>query len=368
MISGGTSPLDGFIMRQNQRKKRNVFNPRGALKELQLLVQESLTDSQYSRDIVDFCYSLSKMVDSDHSPIKEIISLLSNLPYAELKWLLTLEKYFLRLDQRVPEDLITSSVKVLGAFMKQRTFILTESENRDLFDEQGNIKKNASLTGRSQVTCFPLQNPEFYLKQYPEWPGYEFASALFMRLLGVTQLPFHDLVVINEHPVLIVQNVEGFPVHKVWKDPKVFGNLDPFQTGLLIISAMLINPEDGKEDNFILSPDGRYLIPIDNDHCFLPSFFQKEGNFWNAFTVNTALQTKTLLFCLDEMKKSIPLEVKQRILSIDFDLLLPQWMAELDKLENKFNNLGDQTQRNKFLEQGTIMKIPFYKQFIENIY
>jgi len=131
---------------------------------------------------------------------------------------------------------------------------------------------------------------------------------------------------------------------------------------------MLLNPEDGKEDNFILSPDGKFLIPIDNDHCFLPSTFQKEGNFWNAFTVNTALQTKTLLFCLNEMYIPVPLEVRQKIKSIDFDALLAKWMAELDKLENKINNLVDQQQRNQFLQQGTVMRIPFYKQFIQSMH
>jgi len=64
------------------------------------------------------------------------------------------------------------------------------------------------------------------------------------------------------------------------------------------------------------------------------SFSQKEGKFWNFFTVNTALQAKTLLFCLDEMYMQIPLEVKQHIISINFDSLLTQWMTELDKIEN----------------------------------
>ena len=366
----GDSALDRFIRRHSERKKKNALNLQIALKELRFLIQEGLMNSQSIREIIEFCQSLSKTVDHDNNHLtEEIISLLSNLPHPELRWLMTIEKSFLRSDRNVPKDLIVSSTPVLGALMKQRTFLLTESENQYLFDEKGDIRKNSSLSGRSRVTCFPEKNPQFYLKQYPEWPGYEFASTLFMRLLGVQHLPYQDLIIVNsKYPVLLTQRVDGHPILRVWDNNSAFYNLDPVHTGLLIISAMLLNPEDGKEDNFILSQDKRYLIPIDNDHCFLPSFFQKEGNFWNAFTVNTALQTKTLLFCLDEMYMCIPSEVRQHIISIDFDLLLTKWMAEVDKIENKFNNLTDQDQRGKFLEQGTVMRIPFYKQFIHNIY
>jgi len=366
-IVSGQIPLDLFIQRHSLRKRKSVLNLRVVLEELQLLVQEGLTNSQSIKDIVDFHYSLSKMVDHDHHILKEIISLLSNLPHPELKWLLTLEKYFSREDCFVPKDLIPPSVPVFGAFMKKRTFLLTESESQSLFDHQGSIRENASLTGRSSATFFPDKHPEFTLKQYPKWPGYEFASILFMRLLGVTRLPYQDFLVINNYPVLLTQKVDGDPIHQIWDNPKAFYNLDPFHTGLLIISAMLLNPEEGKEDNFVLSKDEKYLIP-NNYHWFLPSFFQKEISFWNPMTVNAGFQTKTLLFCLDEMLKPIPLEVKYHILSIDFDTLFTSWMKQVVKIEDKLFNLTDQNQRNKFLKHGTAMNIPFYKQFIHNIH
>ena len=217
ILISGQSALDQFTGRHNSRINKNVMNLQGALKELRLLIQEGLVYSKSIRDIVDFCYSLSKITESDPDLVKEIISLLSNLPHAELKWLLTLERYFIRPNSSIPEDLTTSSMEILGAFMKKRTFILTESENQYLFDQQGNIKKNPSLTGRSAVTCFPEQNPEFYLKQYPEWPGYEFACTLFMRLLGIQHLPFQDLIILNsKYPALLTQKVHGDPVLRIW--------------------------------------------------------------------------------------------------------------------------------------------------------
>jgi len=358
------TPLDRLIRRHRKRKRKNLLDLQLIRKELELLFQEGLICLRSPRKAVSFLDNLSTIFRNS-SLVQEIKFFICSSPSAELKWWLTVGRYFLRANPKTPN---TYFLTVHGVFMKKRIFVFTKSEKHYLFDQHGDILKNSSLTGRSKVTYFPEKNPKFYFKQYPECPGFEFASNFFMRSLGIKCLPYQDLVVMSEYPVLITQNVEGFPVHKIWEDPHKFKNLDPFHTGLLIISAMLINPEDGKEDNFILSEDGKYLIPIDNDHCFLPSFFQKEGSFWNFFTANTALQTKTLLFCLDEMRKPIPLQVKQHILSLNFDSLLPQWVTELDKIENKLNNLGDQTQRNKFLEQGTIMRIPFYKQFIQNLY
>ena len=307
------------------------------------------------------------MNESDHL-IKEMTSLLSSLPSAELKWMLTLEKYFFRPDSYVSKELKPFSFAVTGAFLKERMFVLTESAKQEIFDEQGNLKKNPSLTGRSNVTCFPLKDPEFFRKQYPEFPGYEFANILFPRLLGITQLPHQDLIIVNNsYPVLLLERISGTPVFRVWQDPHAFSNLDPIPTGLLIISTILLNPEDGKEDNFILSPDGKFLIPIDNDHCFLPSTFEKEGNFWSRAAI-PALQTKTLLFCLDEMNKFTPFEVKEHLLSMNFDSLLTEWIGELIKIENRFFNLVNLEKRNQFLKNGTVMGIPFYKQFIHNIY
>jgi len=111
---------------------------------------------------------------------------------------------------------------------------------------------------------------------------------------------------------LLSQKVEGNPVHKVWDNPQVFNKLDPIHTELLIIAAMLMNPEDGQEDNFILSEDGKYLIPIDNDHYFL--------------------------------------------------------LDQLVKIQDKYNNLMREGQHQRFLEHGTITNILFYEQFISHMY
>jgi len=369
-LATGATPFDKFIMKHNIRKMKNFLDLQEVLMELRILIQEGLTDSKSFKNVVEFAHNLPKHAKSDDL-LQEIKNLLSNLPHPEVKWLFALENHFLRADAEVPTDLIS----VHGAFMGKRIFGLTESENKYLFTQQGDLKKNPSLTGRSNVTWFPEKEPQFFLKQYPEWPGYEYASSLFMRLLGVNHLPYQDLIIfnanskINSYPVLLSQKVDGDLVLRVWNKTQAFSNLDPFHTGLLIIAAMLLNPEDGKEDNFILSKDRKYLIPIDNDHCFLPSTLRKEGNLWSGFTVNTALQTKTILFCLDEMNQPIPSQVKQHLLSVNFDELFTKWMKELVKVEDRYNNLANNDElRSRYFDSGTIMRIPFYEQFIESVH
>jgi len=86
-------PLDSFIKRQSVRIMKKSLNLQEALNELRLIIKENLTDSRSIRDIADFLYQISNQTDL---LAKEIRDLLSDLPHPELKWLLTLEKYFLR--------------------------------------------------------------------------------------------------------------------------------------------------------------------------------------------------------------------------------------------------------------------------------
>ena len=121
-----------------------------------------------------------------------------------------------------------------------------------------------------------------YIKKDPELPGYEYAATDFMRRMGVEGLPFSELTMFydpqtkKQYPVVLSQAIEGDLVSEMWDNNELFKSLDPYHTGLSILAAMFINPEDGKEDNYILSPDRKKLIPIDNDHAFVPGLYGRE--------------------------------------------------------------------------------------------
>jgi len=157
---------------------------------------------------------------------------------------------------------------------------------------------------------------------------------------------------------------ECLTVEKIYFSKKIFGGIkkkSKFRIPKIFSRKFFLTL-------IVLSEDGKYLIPIYNNNCFLPSTLHNEEKFWNAFTVNTALQPKSILFCLNEMDMPIPSEVRKHLLSIDFDLLLTTWMTELVKIEEKCNNLIDQDQRTRFLEHDTVIRIPFYIQFIKNLH
>src|SRR5207248_2030755 len=102
---------------------------------------------------------------------------------------------------------------------------------------------------------------------------------------------------------------------------QVFTGLDPEQTTLLILASMLLNPEDAKEDNFILSNHGGkwVLVPVDNDHAFLPGAIYENKGLFNS-VIYESLQAKSLVFCLPQMQKMVPDSIIALFSRLDIDV------------------------------------------------
>ncbi|MFN7095116.1 MAG: hypothetical protein ACK4M7_07110, partial [Burkholderiales bacterium] len=213
---------------------------------------------------------------------------------AELAWLIELEEHLPTgwiIEGKYQQPHYPQEIR--GASMGRRH--LSKNLEATLLNTQGIFQADSSLPGRSLTNFYPKDKPLFYFKKHPELPAYEYAATSFMRHLGMSQVPRSELLAFYNpqeglYPVLLSQAIEGKPVYKVWEDDSQFNKLDPIHTGWLIIASMLLNPEDSKEDNFILSPDGKYLVPIDNDHAFLPGAIEEKV----IFKVVPQLQTKTL--------------------------------------------------------------------------
>jgi hypothetical protein len=61
--------------------------------------------------------------------------------------------------------------------------------------------------------------------------------------------------------------------------PDRLKNLDEQSLSDMILMAMLINPEDGKSDNYIVeplptNPEKYRLVCVDNDQAFVPAYVQ----------------------------------------------------------------------------------------------
>ena len=88
-------------------------------------------------------------------------------------------------------------------------------------------------------------------------------------------------------------------------------NLDERDLSGLIVVAMLINPEDGKPDNYIVEVHptkvGQYrLVGVDNDHAFVPALVKEKPDKGNLLrSPQPVVQVKTILYCLDQMKRKL---------------------------------------------------------------
>ena len=325
-------------------------------------------------DIPHFLTFLRSCTPEEKAKLFEIISsCLASQP--ELKWRLDLERLFpdsWGQANSYPEK----AQEIKGVWLKDK--IVPDVVYAQLFDEQGCFKegkKNGkALPGRSMVNYYPEDNPIIYFKKDPELPGYEYAATDFMRRMGIEAIPFSELTMFydastkKQYPVVLSQAIGGDLVSDIWHNNELFKDLDPYHTGLSIIAAMLINTEDGKEDNFVLSTDGKKLIPIDNDHAFVPgTVWQKEESFFSlgAWKVQGTVQTKNLLFCLDMMDKPIPDSVRTKFLNVDPDTFLEEWLQQLVVVNDKYQHFFPDFK--EFYPQ-TIMRVPLSKEYIAQVH
>jgi hypothetical protein len=233
--------------------------------------------------------------------------------------------------------------------------------------------------GRRKVIRVDYHGQTAYLKFLPELPGLEEAIGEFARQTIGFGAPHGDLFRwFDDTPVWISQGIEGDNLHQVLKDnPEKLESLDPVSTAQMILMAMLVNPEDGKPDNYIISPlpdnENRYRLEcIDNDHGFVPAFVRenpKTEGIFNKKIVPIA-QVKTVLYCLPHMMQPIQEVVKNHFLNLDIDHLLGDWLTRLFHRNQKYQALYEEFDIVKSLleENESFIGIPFQKGAIAHLY
>ena len=264
-----------------------------------------------------------------------------------------------------------------GIFSKQRLIssdLYSWIFPQDEFDQM-------HFTGRGEVSKYPPNKPELYFKKNPEFPLFEYAATSLMQLLGLRDTPQSEIFLfsikqkqtffqstIKVIPILVNQAILGTVLFEAFKkDPYCLNGLDEVHTARLILASMLINPEDGKDDNFILVENPKRLISIDNDHCFLPSSTTNSTSFNK--TVYRNLQTKTIVYCLDEMTKPLPKEVYEQFKNIDVDMILSVWLQHLSRVEQiHLPEFVPNSIRNELKKEGVIIQFIFSSRFIQDIY
>ncbi|AIK96557.1 hypothetical protein [Candidatus Odyssella acanthamoebae] len=298
------------------------------------------------------------------------LHLINHNPHLNLAWAFLIEKMFTETWSHTHSS-PQSLQEIKGAFFGKK--VLSISIQGHLFNDKGNfIRRNK--TGRKDVSWYPEENPNIYFKIYPEIPAYEYGATGFMRDLGIKGIPhsevalFYDPLTQQPYPVLLSEAIPGQLVSDIWHKADAFDRLDPHHTGLSILVAMLIQVEDGNEHNYILTDEGTRLIPIDNDHAFIPATLWEKG--WMGKTYEK-LQMKTLLFSLPCMKTPIPDSVRQAFLKHNVGQFLQKWLTELVIVNDKYQNLvNEQVLPTLYQDpkKGTILRFPLTAEAIKQLY
>ena len=275
------------------------------------------------------------------------------------------------LDQILPEVQEETSEPCLDTSSHNKRYI-SASVRKEILDDKGKNLRRSTLSGRHAVTSVSEEMSRIYFKAYPELPGFEIAVGEITRRLIGFGAPYAELSLYDDSmPVLLTQGIKGETLDEVLReDPERLQHLVLDDVHKMILVAILLNPEDGKPDNYIVEPHPHYkgkyrLTCIDNDHAFVPAI-AREGDKW-------AIRVKCILYCLDEMTKNLSTETLRHISEMDFETITTDWLKRLafqDSChEALFVNTGHREDvRSIFKNNDCFVKVLFTDQMIGDFY
>lgn len=255
-------------------------------------------------------------------------------------------------------------------------------------------KTNGEKRGNHEVTSAKISDPlmeyHLYFKFFPDLPGIEEGVGRLTRELLGFGAPYTELIKIGVSPIMVSQGIEGYNLLDVLlmedlkKKNEILSNIDLESLSGLILVAMLINPEDGKPENYIverhpIQRDKYRIVGVDNDHAFVPAIAREEdekNEAPGAGPVKASVQVKSILYCLDQMNYYLPHSVIDKFLKMDPYAIITKWLEELKVTEQSYKILFKDNIRNDGFfkrsdfkgENDCYLKIPFYYKGIREFY
>jgi hypothetical protein len=271
-----------------------------------------------------------------------------------IEWRDSLSKLF------VDNSMSNYSIRVAGD--RDRFRRLTSAVEQQLFEENGCKLKSSESRGRHTVHRLEHNGTAVHLKERPEWQIMEYAvGRLYELVVGPDCTPQTTLWAVRHLqsnaddwiPIGVSQTVPGQTLQEEFmRNPQGVTQLDKKSFSQHVIMALLVNPEDGKSDNFIVTPgqdnSGRptkRLVSIDNDHAFVPALVSRG-------LLRTTVLVKTIVFCFDEMKDPVHPDVCEEILQLNPLSLLKLWLADLRIREKEYCDMfTDERRQQLFAEE-----------------
>ena len=179
---------------------------------------------------------------------------------------------------------------------------------KEVQDSKGNKRLEPQYSGNHRVFPIESEGQRFWVKVYPEQPAMEWIVHQLDRRLGVFGTPRFEVVKFHHGGqtscALISEHIEGATLRKVIEtNSQALENLafDAFARTLLRV--LLINPEDDKDDDYLLVEESKgklCLKRIDNERAFFEPLIANNNILFNK----TTLQVKSVIYCLEQMRQN----------------------------------------------------------------
>lgn len=343
-------------------------------KTIELIVKNELKVSKNEQDIptgIDYvantyykAHSKDKKVLDNPNIIAELVSIYSRHAirrYSLEKAKQSEAKYFRdgldSITMFLPAKLSEDAVIVEGAGIRERRMLKPEVAEM-LLGEDGSFKeKEQGEYGRRNVRGINYKGYKLHFKENPELPGMEYALGSLIRKITGQGAPITSLLKFSVgnkvYPVQVSRTVEGINFQDALNEgAERLDKISSRSFGLMCIASLLINPEDGKPDNYILEPqqgtgneDNYYnIVCVDNDHGLVPALAKEK--------MRTKVMVKTILYCMRQMHENLNKEAREQILTISHTELLRTWLNELDRLDTEYRSLFTVKEHAQLLNQG----------------
>jgi tetratricopeptide (TPR) repeat protein len=242
-----------------------------------------------------------------------------------------------------------------------------------IFSPSGKIIK-MNQYGRHIVSKIKINKQAIYVKFFPELPGVEEAiRMLAVQLFGGCTAQ-SELFRFQDrdgqiYSILMSQEVPGQNLHEVLMNRRddFLMKLDSYRFTQLFFLSLLVNPEDGKPDNYILSPyiskdckASYQIICIDNDHSFVPPIVKEKGA--------RKIQVKTIVYCLEQARHLLHPKAIQEFLKLPPERELTSWLEKLNYRQLRYEQLFPYKERQSLLDTESVTQIPFPRGSMAELY
>ncbi|WP_039456529.1 ankyrin repeat domain-containing protein [Candidatus Jidaibacter acanthamoebae] len=234
-------------------------------------------------------------------------------------------------------------------------YMLKPEVAENIITKDGSIVKQEGGYGRRNVVGITHNGYSLHIKENPELPGMEYTLGSLIRKIAGQGAPVTKLLkftVDNRvYPVQISRTVKGINYQDALNGKSsCLSKISSKSFGMMYMASLLINPEDGKPDNYILEPvkggegEKYNIVCVDNDHGLVPALVKEKSH--------TKLMVKTILYCMPQMYEDLDKEVREQILALNHDELLNEWLTELIKKDNEYRYLFTVKEQEILLNQG----------------